>query len=113
AYDIVLSPLQIDPNGNFRTVTVTLDPEVGAHQRVVLILNEFGNTTDPAGFSILADARATAGSDVVFTIPDDVLNAGGFIVRVQVDGAQSVPVRDTNTLSPTFNQYIEPRLTLP
>ncbi|KHE93425.1 MAG: DUF4255 domain-containing protein [Candidatus Scalindua rubra] len=118
AYDIVLSPLQID----FRTVTVTLDPEVGARQRVVLILNEFGNTTDPAGFSFLADTRSAAGNNVIFTIPDDVLNAGDFIVRVQVDGAQSIPERDldefldppTNTIpNPTFNQYDGPRLTLP
>lgn len=113
AYDIQLSSLQIDPDGNFRTVTVTLDPEVGARQRVVLILNEFGNATDPAGYSFMADTRSAAGNNVIFTIPDDVLNSGDFIVRVQVDGAQSVPVRDPDELSPTFNQYIEPRLTFP
>ncbi len=122
AYDVVLSPLQIGPDGNFRTVTVTLDPEVGSRQRVVLILNEFGNSTDPAGSSFLADTRSVTGNNVIFNIPDNILNAGNFIVRVQVDGAQSVPVRDlaefldppTNTIpNPTFNQYIGPRLTFP
>lgn len=112
-YDIQLSSLQIDPDGNFRTVTVTLDPEVGSRQRVVLILNEFGNATDPAGYSFLADTRSVAGNNVTFTIPDDILNSGDFIVRLQVDGAQSVPLRNTVALSPTFNQYIEPRLIFP
>lgn len=121
-YDIELSPLQTDPDGNFRTVTVTLDPEAGARQRVVLILNEFGNITEPEGYSFLANPRTTAGHIVTFTIPDDVLNSGDFIVRVQVDGAQSVPLHDpveyldspANTIpNPTFNQYIEPRLAFP
>jgi hypothetical protein len=121
AYDLQLSPVQTDPHGNaFRTVTVTLDPEVGARQRVVLILNEFGNATDPAGFSFLADLRTVAGNVVTFTIPDTVLNAGDFIVRVQADGAQSLPERDpvavdpiTLAPNPTFNQYIAPRLIFP
>ncbi len=114
AYDIHLSAAQTDLDGNvFRTATVTLDPEVGAGQRVVLILNEFGNATDPAGYSFLADIRTAAGNNVIFTISDEVLNSGDFVVRVQVDGAQSVPVRDADALSPTFNQYVEPRLTFP
>ena len=121
AYDIQLSPPQADANGNvFRTVTVTLDPEVAAGQRVVLLLNEFGNNTDPAAFSFLADTRATAGHTVTFTFPDGTIGAGDYIVRLQVDGAQSLPERDpvetdpiTNAPNPTFNQYIAPRVTFP
>ena len=113
AYDIQLSSFT-DPAGNvFQTVSVTLDPEVGAHQRVVLLLNEFGNSTDPAAFSFLADTRTSASNTVAFTFPDGEVSSGGYIVRVQVDGAQSVPLRDTNTLNPSFNQYIEPRLVFP
>jgi hypothetical protein len=121
AYDIQLSPAQTDANGNvFRTVTATLDPQVGARQRVVLILNEFGNSTDPAGCSFPADLRTAAGHIVTFTIPDAVLHSGHYTVRVQVDGAQSVAVRDpvavdpvTSAPNPTFNQYIAPRLAFP
>lgn len=121
AYDIQLSPPHADTNGNlFRTVTVTLDPEVAAGQRVVLVLNEFGNNTDPAAFSFLADTRTTAGHTVTFTFPDGTIGAGDYIVRLQVDGAQSLPERDpvetdpiTNAPNPTFNQYIAPRVTFP
>ncbi len=113
-YDIQLSPPQTDPNGNvFRIITITLDPEVGARQRVVLLLNEFGNSTDPSAYSFLADIRTAAANTVTFTIPDNAVTTGDYIVRVQVDGAQSIPVRDTNPLSPTYNQYNEPRLTFP
>ena len=120
-YDIQLSPPQIDPNGNdFRVITIMLDPEVGARQRVVLLLNEFGNSTDPTAYSFLADIRTAAANTVTFTIPDNAVTTEDYIVRVQVDGAQSMPERDpietdpiTNAPNPTFNQYIEPRLTFP
>lgn len=117
AYDI-----QLSSSSGSQIVTVTLNPEVGDRQRVVLILNEFGNTTDPEGYSFLADTRTTAGNTITFTFADGQINTGDYIVRVQVDGAQSVPLHDpveyldspANTIpNPTFNQYIEPRLAFP
>jgi hypothetical protein len=117
AYDI-----QLSSSSGSQTVTVTLDPEVGARQRVVLILNEFGNAIDPEEYSFMANTRTTTGNTVTFTFPDGQVNAGDSIVRVQVDGAQSIPLRDpvefldppTNTIpNPTYNQYIEPRFTFP
>jgi hypothetical protein len=108
-YDIQLSPSQTDPDGHvFRVVTIVLDPEVAARQRVVLLLNEFGNHTDPVAYSFLADVRTAATHTVTFTIPDNAVATGDYIVRVQVDGAQSVPERDL-----VSNEYIEPRLAFP
>lgn len=113
AYDLQLSSFTDTTGHTFQRVTVALDPEVGARQRVVLLLNEFGNSTDPAAFSFPADVRTAAGHQATFTFPQGEVSAGDYIVRVQVDGAQSVPVRDADTLHATFNEYIEPRLTFP
>jgi hypothetical protein len=108
-YDIQLSPPQTDGDGNvFRIVTVVLDPAVAPRQRVVLLLNEFGTATDPEASSFMADNRTATSNSVTFTIPDPAVTAGDYIVRVQVDGAQSVPERD-----PVSNQYIQPRLVFP
>jgi hypothetical protein len=38
--------------------------------------------------------------------------AGDYLVRTQVDGAESPLERDTVNASPTFNQFIAPRVTI-
>lgn len=90
-------------------VTVTLNPDIGSGQRVVLLLNELSNT-DPAAYTFVAEPP-TADTNSI-TIPISGVQTGDYLVRVQVDGAESPLTVDTNEASPTFNQYIEPKVTI-
>ncbi|WP_220452358.1 hypothetical protein, partial [Calidithermus roseus] len=38
---------------------------------------------------------------------------GDYLVRAQVDGAQSPLTRDLNPASPTFGLYVQPQVNLP
>jgi hypothetical protein len=93
-------------------VTVNVSPGVGKKQRVVLLLNEF----DPPGnrpahsYSFKAPPRDEDASSIVIQISD--VAPGDHLVRVQVDGAESPLTVDTEPSSSTFNQYIEPKVTI-
>lgn len=79
---------------------VRLEPNAGRNQRVTLLLNEFnapaGNVphaysfSAPAGNGVVDPAPDTAS----VTIPFRRVLAGKYLVRVQVDGAESVPGQD-------------------
>ena len=100
------------------TITVNFTPRVTKKQRVRLMLNEFQapNTREPFGYVVAAPnengiPQADDDTDTIdFTIVDAA--AGDYLVRVQVDGAESALDRDTNNASATFNQFIGPRVTI-
>lgn len=75
-------------------VTVPLAPDVSRGQRVVLLLNEYQAPGDrPArAYSFVAPAPAAAAPPTSATavIPVRGVAAGTYLVRTQVDGAQSV-----------------------
>lgn len=82
--------MAMSPPDEFRTVTVEIAPPVGARQRVVLLLNETAAASDPRAFSVVAETRETdPDTDVTFKVRG---LAGGtdLLVRVQVDGAESL-----------------------
>jgi hypothetical protein len=90
------------------TLTISVTPPVGRAQNVALLI---GSQTIPI------PARPATGPDVTssldFPIPPPAdFSAGQFLVRVQVDGAQSQLTVDTTPTSPTFNQYIGPLITV-
>jgi len=91
-------------------VTVQINPIVGVAQRVILLLNEQA-TVSPAAYTFGAPSRTTDTASI--TIPVAGIKAGTYLVRVQVDGAESPLVVDTNVNSPTFNQYVGPTVTIP
>ncbi|MFI0793728.1 DUF4255 domain-containing protein [Micromonospora rubida] len=73
-------------------VTVPVDPPVLAGQRVVLILNERHPPADQLGrgYAFAAPSREdAASSDTIVVAVRDVV-PGGYLVRLQVDGAQSI-----------------------
>ncbi|RIH82327.1 hypothetical protein Mrose_03403 [Calidithermus roseus] len=41
------------------------------------------------------------------------MEPGDYLVRAQVDGAQSPLTRDLNPASPTFGLYVQPQVNLP
>jgi hypothetical protein len=71
------------------TVSVTLSPTVGKTQRAVLLLNELGG----ARAHSFAAARRNADAKTITFAIDDV-DAATYLVRVQVDGAESPLVAD-------------------
>ena len=116
----VLRPTVTDVGAPDSTeVTVTFNPELGKLQRVILLLNELNPPADraPRAYSFKAppdngiedeDVDETAS----ITFPVTGVEPGEYLVRVQVDGAESPLTVDTDPDSPTFNQYIAPKVTI-
>ena len=91
-------------------LTLQLSPVVGASQRAILLLNE-RSSNNPAAYTFVAPDRPADSASVTFSISG--VKAADYMVRVQVAGAESALVVDTNTNSPTFNQYVGPAVTIP
>ena len=95
---ISVSSLQ-DLGGGLRaaTLTLTIDPAVGDTQRVVLLLNEFIPLSSPPSSNPLAygfvvpsrDATSPPDETSIISVPITGVQAGTYLVRVQVDGAES------------------------
>ena len=90
-----------------REATLVLDvtPPVASGQRVALLI---GDQALPLPARSADDPPAATLS---FPIPASFA-PGSFLLRVQVDGAQSPLEVDTVASSPTFNQYIGPQVTI-
>jgi Pvc16 N-terminal domain len=101
-------------------VDLTVDPAVGDTQRVVLFLNELIQTVSPPGtdegqpqaYSFSAPSRIPLsppnppGSSQTISIPISGVEAGDYLVRIQVDGAESPLGTDAS------GQYNAPRVTI-
>ena len=94
-------------------ITVIFDPLVGRTQRVIMMLNEFNPPDDrPArSYSFYASSRDHDVNSIVIHVTD--IETGEYLVRVQVDGAQSPLIVDNNPVSLTFGQYSSPAVTIP
>lgn len=89
------------------TVTVQLSPEVGRTQRVTLLLNEKQppSTRPPRSYSFEAPSRTQPNdpeTSASITVPVSGLAPGQYLVRVRVDGAESL--LETNS----SGEYISP-----
>lgn len=95
------------------TITVNFVPSVGGNQRVILLLNEFNPPSTRSSLAYSFDAPVNNGitetAAIAFTVTQVVRSS--YLVRVQVDGAASLLQVDTNEMSPTFNQYLNPQVT--
>ena len=91
------------------TVTLKVNPAIGDLQRVVLLLNEFVAPSSPPleikseSYSFIAPSRTPlsppSGPPAVshsITIPINGVKAGTYLVRLQIDGAESVLTTDAN-----------------
>lgn len=107
---VSVSNVQIQGNDTrCADVTVEFDLIVGQRQLVVLILNEW-STDSPSAYMFKGLIRQEEVREL--TIPADKVKAGEYLVRVQIDGAESLLSYDTDPNSPTFNQYVSPRITI-
>lgn len=90
--------------------TVQVDCPIGAGQRVFLLLNE-RVLRNPAAYVFGTRSRPQDSPAIQFLIHD--VRAGTYLVRIQVDNAESLLVVDIDSESGTFDQYIEPTLEVP
>ncbi|MEB3293095.1 MAG: Pvc16 family protein, partial [Synechococcales bacterium] len=101
-YQIQVSPMQIESGGRqIRNVTIALSPVVGQSQRVLLLLNEWQGTR---AYSFEAAPRSQDSNVLVIPISAS-LPAGTYLVRVQIDGADSPLDVDSQPESPNYNQF--------
>jgi len=93
------------------SVTVQLSPEVGRTQRVTLLLNERQppSTRPPRSYSFETPPRPPTDPETSasITVPVSGVTAGQYVVRVRVDGAESL--LETNA----SGEYISPDVKIP
>lgn len=101
------------------TVTVELQPLVGKSQRVALLLNAWSATVPLPTQAYRFNAPLNNGITIATQNETDTISfaiqgvvPGNYLVRVQVDGAESPLDIDLTPNSPTLNQYITPRVTI-
>lgn len=86
------------------SLALSVTPPIGREQRVAVLLGDR---------AILVPARPPSDPSTATSfncpIPND-FPIGVYLLRVQVDGAESPLDVDQNSASPTFNQYIGPRV---
>lgn len=108
---LVLSPtITVDPNVGDE-LTVKLKPDVGKTQKVVALLNEFeSGSATPRAYSIAApenngiNGSETKTSEITFDVAE--VEPGDYLLRVQVDGAES-------PLEVETGKYVSPKVTIP
>ncbi len=84
---------------------VEVDLTVGVKQRVLLFLNE-RSQENPRTYILAAHSRKEDSYLVTFPMGD--VKVGEYLVRVQIDGAESPLEVDTHPNSETSQQYIRP-----
>lgn len=87
--------------------SASLDVVVSPEQRVILLLNH-RNSDINQSYLFEARSRDEASTTVTFFVKN--IQPGEYLVRVQVDGAESVLEIDRNRGSETFEQYIAPMI---
>lgn len=95
-----------------RVVVSSVAPTVGLRQEVALLLSETNAApgASPRGFVLKARPRAAEADPLVFGAAS--VPAADYLVRLRVDGAESLLSVDTNPANATFNQFIAPALTI-
>jgi hypothetical protein len=97
-------------------VTVKLTPPVAKKQRATLLLNQL-NSPNPRAYSFDAaphNRPADPAETDTLVFPIAGVAAGDYLVRVQVDGADSPLERDPNESDPNYDpKYIGPKVTIP
>lgn len=88
-------------------LTLQVDVIVGIKQRVVLAMNEW-SIDNSAGYQFEANPRKTDADTVAFALRS--VKPGEYLLRLIIDGAESLLSFDTDETSPTFNWYNAPKV---
>jgi hypothetical protein len=112
----VLHPTVTVDSVSSAAMTLNFSPKVGKTQRVIALLNQFNaNTDNPRAYMLNAPSNnGITGENVAdtaaitFSLAD--VKAGDYLLRVQVDGAESPLAIDPDPNNP---RYISPRVNVP
>jgi len=88
---------------------VRVDLIVGVEQRILLFLNE-RSSSKPAAY-IFAATSIRENSTLV-TFPINEVKGGEYLVRLQIDGAESPLNVDMNPESETYEQFVNPTVAI-
>jgi Pvc16 N-terminal domain len=92
------------------SILLRVSPTIGARQRVMLILNEW-TTDQPVTYLFQASDR-TLDTETI-TIPIRDVKAADYLIRVQIDGAESLLfVEESDTDPVTSGWYTRPKITI-
>jgi hypothetical protein len=102
------------PDGEERILTVETDVIIRERQRIILMLNEVASEA-PASYSttVAVAAPFAGGRTINIPVSRQIKTGTTYLVRVQIDEAESPLMVDTDPDSPTFNQYISPAVDIP
>jgi hypothetical protein len=92
------------------TLTVTWEPLVGKRQKAFVLLNTIAGSAHPAAYSFPVPPRADDAEDANIHLSGVI--PGIYLVRLQVDGAESPLDVDTDPASPTFGSFTGPAIDL-
>jgi len=115
-YEIDVSDVKVDPvdGKSYVEVTAKLDPHVGKAQRVALLLNEFDAPEGRSARAYSFDAKSRSeptdpesSETIVVKIPIEKVKPAEYLVRLQVDGAETIMDADRVT-----GEFTEPRIDL-
>ncbi|MCT7948242.1 DUF4255 domain-containing protein [Ancylothrix sp. C2] len=90
-------------------IKLRVDVSIGKQQRVLLAMNQ-KSANNPAAYLFEAPQRRTDTSLIV--VPVQNVKPGEYLLRLQVDGAESQLTIDTDPNSRTFNQYNSPKVVI-
>ena len=86
---------------------VQVDVMVGIKQRVVLIMNEW-SIDEPLGYQFEAQLRNNDTDTVIFNLTD--IKPAQYLLRLQIDGAESLLSIDSDETSSTYGWFKEPKV---
>lgn len=111
---IALSPTIVDMSISGKELTLQIEPYVRKTQKVTLLLNEFEAAGTPHAYSIKAPDNngiiydaLTATASITFSLSG--VEPGDYLVRVQVDGAES-PLEVSS--DPSDPKYVSPQVSI-
>ena len=119
---IALSPTIVDMGVSGKALTLQIEPYVRKTQKVTLLLNEFDAAGTPHAYSIKAPDNngitldgVTATASITFSLSG--VEPGDYLLRVQVDGAESPLQVGYDPLVPSYDpsnpKYISPQVNIP
>lgn len=116
--------IQVTDQTRSADLVIDFDPPVGKKQRVVVMLNELDVASPPAppqnrpprAYRFEAASRdlpAEPDTRTQLTVPVSGVRPDTYLVRVQVDGAESPLALGSLPETPTIQQYVDPRVVIP
>lgn len=101
---------EIDEDTCSAVITVEVDVWVAPEQSAFILLNGESSPGHDGIYIIRGDRRTDLTHDLRFTLPN--VRKGDYLVRIQINNAESPLEVDTDENSPTHEQYIGPTLTI-